>query len=162
MRTEVIDLNETEIEDMLTRNNYGHFACSLYDKPYVVPINFVYEPPFIYVYTTAGMKSQILDMNPQVCLQVEEIVDRGDWRSVVVSGNATRIIDPIERERIFKMIIKANPTLTPAMSIRWADNWIRENKEVVYRIDPTEKSGRYAQKLLVGAAFARPGSKMAS
>ena len=154
MRTEVLDLNEREIDDMLCRNNYGHFGCTLNDKPYVVPINFVYEMPFIYVYTTAGMKSQILDMNPQVCLQVEEIVDRSDWRSLVVQGNATRIIDPIERERIFKMILETNPTLTPAMSIRWTDNWIRENKEVVYRIDPTEKSGRYAQKLDVAATVA--------
>ena len=162
MRTEILDLNQPEIEDMLRRNNYGHFACSLYDKPYVVPINFVYEPPFIFVYTTVGMKSQILDMNPQVCLQVEEIVDRGDWRSVIVHGNATRIIDPVERERIFKLILETNPTLMPAMGIRWTDNWIRENKEVVYRIDPTETSGRYAQKLHVGAAIARPGSKLAS
>ena len=158
MRTEVLDLNERDIEDILRRNNFGHFGCTLNDKPYVVPINFVYEMPFIYMYTTAGMKSQILDMNPQVCLQIEEIVDRGDWRSVIINGNATRIIDPVERERIFKMILETNPTLTPAMSIRWTDNWIRENKEVVYRIDPTEKSGRYAQKLEVAATFARPGS----
>ena len=103
MRTEVLDLNEHEIEDMLRRNNYGHLACSLNDKPYVVPMNFAYEMPFIFVYTTAGMKSEILDMNPQICLQVEELVDRSDWRSVIVHGNATRIIDPKERERIFAL-----------------------------------------------------------
>ena len=144
MRTEVLDLNEREVEDMLRRNNFCHFACTLNDKPYVVPMNFAYEMPFIFVYTTAGMKSKILDMNPQVCLQVEEIVDRSDWRSLIVHGNAVRIIDPVERERIFKLILETNPTLMPAMSIRWTDNWIRENKEVVYRIDPTEKSGRSA------------------
>lgn len=155
MRTEVLDLNNLEIEDMLRRNNYGHFACSLNDKPYVVPINFVYEMPFIFVYTTVGMKSQILDMNPQVCLQVEEIVSRGDWRSVIINGNATRIIDPVERERIFKLILDSNPTLMPAMSIRWTNNWIRENKEVVYRIDPIEMTGRCAQSLEVAATFAQ-------
>ena len=155
MRTELLNLNEHEIEDMLVRNNYGHFGCTLNDKPYVVPINFVYEMPFIYVYTTAGMKSQILDVNPQVCLQVEEIVDASDWRSVVVNGTATKIIDPVERERIMRLILKTNPTLTPAMGIRWVDDWIRENKEVVYRIDPNEMSGRYAQKLHVEATFAQ-------
>ncbi|HKP68621.1 MAG TPA: pyridoxamine 5'-phosphate oxidase family protein [Pyrinomonadaceae bacterium] len=154
MRTEILDLNEREIDDMLRRNNFGHFGCSLNEKPYVVPINFVYKMPFIYLYTTAGMKSQILDMNPQVCLQVEEVVNPGDWRSVVIHGNATRIIDPVERERILKMIVEANPTLTPAMGIRWTDNWIRENKEVVYRIDPSEKSGRFAQKVDVAANVA--------
>ena len=162
MRTEVLDLNEGEIEAMLTRNNYGHFGCTLNDKPYVVPINFVYEMPFIYVYTTAGMKSQMLDMNPQVCLQIEEIVDRSDWRSVIIQGNATKIIDPVERERVFKLILETNPTLTPAMSIRWTENWIRENKEVVYRIDPTEKSGRYAMKLHVAATAARPKSTLSN
>ena len=158
MRTEVLDLNEHEIEDMLRRNNYGHLACSLNDKPYVVPMNFAYEMPFIFVYTTAGMKSEILYMNPQICLQVEELVDRSDWRSVIVYGNATRIIDPKERERIFALILESNPTLMPAMSIRWTDNWIRENKEVVYRIDPTEMSGRAAQKVNIAVTFAQPTS----
>ena len=85
-----------------------------------------------------------------------EIVDRGDWRSIVIHGNATRIIDPVERERILKLILESNPTLMPAMGIRWTNDWIRENKEVVYRIDPTEKSGRYAQKVDVAVAGAQP------
>ena len=46
----------------------------------------------------------------------------------------------------------------PAMSIRWTDNWIRENKEVVYRIDPTEMSGRAAQKVNIAVTFAQPTS----
>ena len=158
MRTEVVDLNEREIEDMLCRTHYGHLACSLDDKPYVVPTNFAYDMPFIFMYTTAGMKSRILDMNPRVCLQIEEVVNSSDWRSIIINGDATKIIDPVERERILRLILKTNPTLTPAMSIRWVNNWIRENKEVVYRIDPIEITGRYAQGLKVQATFARSSS----
>ena len=47
-----------------------------------------------------------------------------------------------ERDRALELILKVNPTLTPAVSIRWMDSWIRENIEVVYRLTPVEITGR--------------------
>ncbi|MBK9766330.1 MAG: hypothetical protein IPP63_04580 [Chloracidobacterium sp.] len=52
--------------------------------------------------------------------------------------------DHVERERILALIAEINPTLTPAVSIHWMDNWIRENIEVIYRIVPLEMNGRRA------------------
>ena len=39
-------------------------------------------------------------------------------------------------------VLKVNPSLTPAVSIHWMDNWVRENIEVIYRIVPVDMSGR--------------------
>jgi len=159
---EVLQMTDNESKEVLARVGFGHLGCARNDRPYVVPIHFVYDNLKIYIYTTEGMKTDILRDNPQVCLQVEEVVDNGDWRSVIVNGEAKRVTDRDEREKAIKLIRAVNPTLTPAISIRWMDNWVRENIEVVYRIRPTTITGRSTVKVKISAAFAQPGDKQRS
>lgn len=141
---EVSELSNDEILEILKRVIYGHLACSRNDEPYVVPIHFVSGEGEIFIYTTEGKKSEIIDANQRVCLQAEEVTDNQHWQSVIVDGVAERINEPFERERVMKLIVAVNPTLTPALSIHWMDNWVRENIEIVYRIKPTITSGRRA------------------
>jgi nitroimidazol reductase NimA-like FMN-containing flavoprotein (pyridoxamine 5'-phosphate oxidase superfamily) len=157
--TEVEEMQNTESEDVLQRVGYGHLACSLNDQPYIVPVHYFYDKPDIYIYTTEGMKTEIIKTNPRICLQVEEVVDKGDWRSVIVTGDAEQIIDRNEREDAIKMILSTNPTLSPAISIRWVNNWVRENIEVVYRITPETITGRSSLKVQTKAASAQPANK---
>ena len=159
---EVEEMQNNEIEEVLQRICYGHFACSRNNQPYVVPINYAYDKPNIYFYTTEGKKTEIIRANPQVCLQVEEVVNNGDWRSVIVTGEAEQIVDRNEREEVLKMILATNPTLTPAISIRWMDNWVRENVEAVYRIKPSMVTGRSSVNVKTNAAFAQSGDKRKS
>lgn len=159
---EVQEMTNNEIEEVLGRVGYGHLACARDNRPYVVPVHYAYDKPNIYIYTTEGMKTDIIKANPQVCLQVEETVDNGNWRSVIVNGDAEQIADLKEREEILKLILATNPTLTPAISIRWMDNWVRENREVVYRIKPDLVTGRSSVKVKISAAFAHPGIKRKS
>ncbi len=141
---EVEELSDAQIGELLKRVVYGHLACCDENVPYVVPVHFAYDDGEIVIYTTEGKKSEIIDKNPRVCLQAEEIIDNQHWQSVIVDGTARRIEDEAEREAALKLIIAVNPTLTPAVSIHWLDNWIRENIEVVYRVKPSHKSGREA------------------
>ena len=152
---EVQELVNNEIEEVLARVGYGHLACARDNRPYIVPIHYAYDRPDIYIYTTEGLKTEVISANPHVCLQVEEVVDNEDWRSVIVNGDAEQITDRIEREEIVKVICSTNPALTPAISIRWMDNWIRENVEVVYRIKPYTMAGRSTVKVKINAAFAQ-------
>jgi len=159
---EVQEMTNSEIDDVLARIGYGHLACARNNRPYVVPIHYVYDKLKIYIYTTDGKKTDIIRDNPQVCLQVEEVVDNGDWRSVIINGEAERVTDRGEREKAVKLIRSSNPSLTPAISIRWMDNWVRENIEVVFRIRPTNITGRSTAKVKIRAAFAQPGDKQRS
>lgn len=139
---EIVDLGNDEIHDLLERVNFGHLGLCRKDRPYVVPIYFAYGRPGIYFYTTEGLKTEIIDENPTVCLQVEEITDREHWQSVIITGNAERLETAIEIEYAMKLIKAINPKLVPAWSIRWLDDWVRSNVEVVYRISPETTSGR--------------------
>ncbi len=154
---EVHEMSGAEIEEMLGRIGYGHLACARNNQPYVVPIHYVYEKPDILVYTTEGLKTEIIDENPQICLQLEELVDDTDWQSVVINGEAERLVDREKKEDVLKKVLSRNPTLTPAISIRWVNDWIRENKEVIFRIKPTTMTGRSAVKVRISAAVVQPG-----
>lgn len=60
----------------------------------------------------------------------------------MVTGEAVKLRNKTEREHALEFILAANPTLTPALSIRWMDSWVRENVEVIYRITPRMITGR--------------------
>ncbi len=139
---EVADLSNTEITEILARVGYGHLACCLEDRPYVVPIHYGFRSGRIYIYTTEGKKSDIIAKNRYVCLQVEDVRDNRHWKSVIIDGEAVRLSPGEERDEALSAVVAVNPTLTPAVSIRWMDQWVRENVEVLYRIDIVAMSGR--------------------
>lgn len=154
---QVEEMRDSETEGLLGRVNYGHLACARDNQPYVVPIHYAYDRPNIYVYTTEGMKAEIIRDNPKICLQVEDVVDNTNWQSVIVMGEAEQITSLKEREDIVQLIRTTNPTLTPAISIRWMDAWIRENVEVIFRITPVSVTGRSGSTIKArGAAAVRP------
>lgn len=156
---EVEEMRKADIEKVLETIRFGHLACSVDDVPYIVPIHYAYQKPDFFIYTTEGKKVEMIRENPKVCLQIEDIADGTDWKSVIVTGEAEQITDFREREKVVELIKESNPTLTPAISIRWMDNWIRENREVVYRIKPMTITGRSSLKVVVKAAYAQPAFK---
>jgi len=139
---EIEQMHKDEMEELLARLNYGHLACSNDDVPYVVPVHFAYDAPSVYIYTTEGKKAEMIRKNPRVCLQAEEVQDRRNWKSVIINGEAHQVMDADERQRAIDLITQINPTLTPAVSIRWMDSWVRENVEVILKITPEYKTGR--------------------
>jgi len=143
---EIKDMTFGEIEGLLDRVRYGHLGCAQNNHPYVVPIHFAYDDRTIYIYTTEGKKSEMIDANSEICLQVEEVIDDENWSSVVVVGDAEKLTDTDEREKALAAITAVNPSLTPALSYRWVDKWVREQKdtEVIYRIERKTITGRRA------------------
>jgi uncharacterized protein len=154
---EILDMHEAEIRDFLGRMSYGHFACSRHDQPYVVPTYFAFDGADIFLYTTEGLKSQMIADNPKVCLQVEEIVEGGAWQSVVILGEAERIADREKSEAAVELLRSNNPTLLPALAIKWSKDWIRSNVEAVYRIKMESLTGRFTSEIRIASAAAQPG-----
>jgi nitroimidazol reductase NimA-like FMN-containing flavoprotein (pyridoxamine 5'-phosphate oxidase superfamily) len=88
------------------------------------------------------MKTQFIAANPKVCLQVEEVADSTHWRSVMVIGEAVRLVNSEEMERAMKLITERNPLLTPAISATQLDTWGRAVDIALYRITPALIDGR--------------------
>ena len=139
---EVGEMDMPEVHALLERAAYGHLGCARDNRPYVVPIHYAYEDHGIYIFTTEGMKTEFIAANPEVCLQVEEVVDPTNWKSVIATGKAERLTDKEEIEHAMQYITKANPTLTPALNKMWIDPWGRASTVILYRIHPAIGSGR--------------------
>lgn len=138
----VEDMSPAEMHALLQRESFGHLGCARDSRPYVVPMHYAYDGKELYFFTTQGMKTQYIDANPQVCLQVEEIKDSTHWSSVMVIGRATEITNKDETERAMKFITERNPSLTPAISATQLDSMGRAVDIALYRITPEMIDGR--------------------
>ncbi|MGB3300938.1 MAG: pyridoxamine 5'-phosphate oxidase family protein [Phormidesmis sp.] len=143
-------MGSQDIQNLLQQVGHGHLGCAFEGRPYVVPMQYYLEnssgdssqESTIYIFTTEGQKTQYLDANPQVCLQVEDIQDPLHWRSVIVTGRAERLTEPSEIEHVKQLVKARNPTtLSPAISRTWIDSWGRKNTVAIYRIHPSEITG---------------------
>ena len=139
---EIEEMLAKDVREVLARIGYGHLACCEGEEPYVVPIHYAFNGEDVYIYTTEGKKTEILRKNSKICLQAEEIGSNESWISVMVFGEAAQLVDEDKRQEALDLILKGNPRLTPAISIRWMDSWVRENVEVIYRIRVRSLSGR--------------------
>jgi len=138
----VEDMAPAEMQALLQRTSFGHLGCARDGRPYVLPMHYAYDGKDLYFFTTQGMKTQYIEANPQVCLQVEEVTDSTHWRSVMVSGKAEHITGKEEMQEAMKLITERNPSLTPAISATQVDTWGRAVDIAIFRITPEIIDGR--------------------
>ena len=72
--------------DFLAGNHFGRLGCAHQSQPYITPIHFAYQDPWIYSFSTIGRKIEWLRANPLACIEVDKIVSPQEWTSVVVFG----------------------------------------------------------------------------
>lgn len=143
---EIEEMSGSEASSVLQRVGYGHLGCARENQPYVIPVHYIYDPPSLYIYTTRGMKTEFIASNPAVCLQVEEVRDAHNWRSVIVMGRAGLLTDSAEREKANNLIALINPSHAPAISKTAIGASVRQNMVEIYRIDPQIMSGRKTRR----------------
>ena len=90
----IIAISQHECSELLKRLYLGRLGCALDNQPHIVPVYFSYEPDSIYIFSTLGKKIEWMRQNPKVCLQADEIVDRSDWLSVIVTGKFVELSGP--------------------------------------------------------------------
>ena len=138
----VEDMSPAEMHALLQRESFGHLGCTGDGRPYVVPMNYAYDGKELFFFTTQGMKTQFIDANPKVCLQVEEVKDSSHWRSVMVIGKAVKLTKTEDTQHAMKIITERNPSLTPAISATQLDSLGRAVDIALYRITPEIIDGR--------------------
>jgi uncharacterized protein len=95
------ELNHAECSAVLQRNSSGRLGYARFDQPFIVPIQFSFDPErnCIYAFSTIGEKVNCMRRNPKVCLEVDEIADKNHWTSVLVVGRYGEIHrDPREAD----------------------------------------------------------------
>ncbi len=85
----------------------AHLGLVSDGKPYVTAMSFVFDDDRILFRTQPGRKLQAIEESPAVCIEAcsfDEVT--GDWRSVIVNGNAAETIDPIVGERVVTLLLE--------------------------------------------------------
>ena len=128
-----------EIEATLGRVGTGRIACSLNDRPYVVPISYVYADGSIYAFSALGRKVRVMREQPLVCFEVEEIDGPTSWRSVIVEGRYEELADEAERQDALKRLANGSGSLVPRIPEA-------SSGAVVFRLRPETMSGRFESR----------------
>ena len=104
------ELTREACNAILLESRLGRLACVSDNRPYVVPISFVFADNHIYSFSMIGQKVEWMRKNPQVCLQVDDFQQRREWSSVVVHGAYEELQDRIgskrEREHAWSLLSK--------------------------------------------------------
>jgi nitroimidazol reductase NimA-like FMN-containing flavoprotein (pyridoxamine 5'-phosphate oxidase superfamily) len=80
------EMSERECLNALAGARLGRLACTHENQPYVVPMYFVYEEPYLYGFTTPGLKVEWMRSNPLVCVELDAVEDPKQWMSIIMFG----------------------------------------------------------------------------
>jgi nitroimidazol reductase NimA-like FMN-containing flavoprotein (pyridoxamine 5'-phosphate oxidase superfamily) len=143
------ELNEMEIKNILSSQVVGRLACCHGKQPYIVPLTYTYDGEYIYGQTNEGSKLKILRKNPNICFEVDVMLDMKNWKSVLVYGKFEELDDKASAEarhilfdRVFPLLtsdtIHAHEHETTAL----VDDSNRV-KYVMYKINIQKMTGRF-------------------
>lgn len=143
-------LTPSECDAVLARTTLGRLGCARDNQPYIVPISFYYAAAerCLYSFATVGQKIEWMRANPKVCIEVDDVIDRLNWASVLVVGRYEEIANHEsmagERQRA-RELLEERPTWWLPAAARLA-NGTERDISVFYRVQIYEITGRRAQK----------------
>ena len=140
------ELTTAECYDVLKRSSIARLGCARDNQPYVVPVHVYFDGDFLYSFATLGQKIEWMRENPRVCVQVDEIVDRTQWVTVIALGRYEELLhmpsQEADRERAKELFQSAPDWWQPA-----AANPRRELRmAMIYRIHIDSVTGRLAER----------------
>lgn len=146
----VHNLTQAECREVLARVSHGRLACVRGHQPYIVPVAIYHDPDedFIYGFSTLGQKIRWMRANPRVCIEVEEIVTRTQWTTVVAFGRYQEIpragVGAALRRRAGELLAKQSEWWLPGAAKLVASD--EHGVSILYRIRIRRMTGRRAQK----------------
>ncbi|MGB6985971.1 MAG: pyridoxamine 5'-phosphate oxidase family protein [Candidatus Aquilonibacter sp.] len=115
--------------------------------PCIVPITYAYDGRSFYGYSLLGAKIENMGVHPNVCIEVDHVVNAADWRSVMARGT----FEPLEGSAATEAVERISDRLrtvaaaTEAPVTAWRTFVARTGGDgIAYRIRVTEKQGRYS------------------
>jgi uncharacterized protein len=145
-------LNEQQMNNLLSSQVVGRLACTDSLQPYLVPVTYAFDGNCIYGQTNEGMKLDLLRKNPNVCFEVDIMTNMDNWQSVIVRGKFEELTET-EAEK-GRVILKncVFPMMTSDMidgeqhEVEATLDDSKPMKHVIYRILIDEKTGRFEKR----------------
>jgi nitroimidazol reductase NimA-like FMN-containing flavoprotein (pyridoxamine 5'-phosphate oxidase superfamily) len=139
-----------EIEAVLSKEVLGRIGCIADERPYIVPVAYVYDGEFddVYIHSAEGMKLEAMRANPEVCFEVEQICDMANWRTVIARAHFEELWKDDEEERAIGLLASrlAPLDVSESANVPRREDAHRQHgitRPVLYRLHLIEKTGRY-------------------
>lgn len=148
------ELDQEHIELLLRTQIVGRLGCYADQKVYVVPISYAYHDGYLYGHTNDGMKLKMVRKNPNVCVEVDDVKNYENWRSVIAWGKFEELSGHQAAEAISILVgrLAASLAVDKDIANKNVDMGDIQNamkmdarKGVIYRIVLSEKTGRYEE-----------------
>jgi len=146
------DLDNAEIESILHDNVLGRIGCHSNNTTYIVPISYAYDGEFIYALTQEGLKVNIMRENHEVCFEVEDITDMGNWKTIICWGEYEELTEMKERRHALELLNDRQLPHVTSATTKISSSWpfrpdnIESIPGVVFRIRISKKTGKYEKQ----------------
>ena len=138
------DLDAAQCEDLLRSEVIARIGCLSDGRVYVVPVTYVYDGTYVYGHAMDGAKLRAMRANPHVCVEVEQVDDLSNWRSVIAWGTFEECDGPDWDAGFAMLAERIMPLLTlPANQPPPDLSALRDGS--VYRIRVQHMTGRFEE-----------------
>ena len=143
------NLSEIEIDKLLKNEVVGRIGCSLDGKVYIVPISYAFEGNSIYAHTFEGLKVDAMRKNPEVCFEVDDIKNMGNWQSVIAWGTYEEIVDKEECKAALQLLLNRHLPVISSITTHLGKNWPFTSNDldniegIIFRIKLSTRTGKY-------------------
>jgi uncharacterized protein len=142
------ELNVKEIESLLHEEIFARIGyADRRHKVWVVPFTYAYDGDSVYGYSLLGSKIEGMYVNPDVCVEVDRILDNADWWSVVARGRFEPLTGDSAVEAVKRISARLRTVSRAEAAVELAEHTYvaREGGPgIAFRIRLTEKHGRCA------------------
>lgn len=145
-------LNQIQINNILSSQVLGRIACTDSVHPYIVPVTYAFDGECIYGQTNEGSKLEIMRKNPNVCFEVDMMFDMRNWQSVLVHGSFEELEkDDAEKARttlftrIYPLTTSSTVHTHEHEQLEGIDDGTRI-KTVMYKINIIKMTGRFERE----------------
>ena len=135
-------LDRDQIDRVLHAEVVGRIGVHAEGRTYVVPVSYVYDGDAVYVHSRDGLKVRLLRSSDQVCFEVEQIRDLGNWQSVVAWGKYEELTGDLATAGANLLASRLEP-LAASETAGPAGPAPEGQPGIVFRVRLTERSGRF-------------------
>jgi len=144
----IANLTESQIDELLHKEVVGRIGCYANDMVYVVPISYAYDGKNIYAHTYEGMKMEVMRKNPNVCFQVDDYKNMGNWKSAIAWGKFEEINKGEKRISALKLLLNRPLPVVSSITTHLGKSWpfyyddLKTIDGIVFRIVLTKRTGK--------------------
>lgn len=151
MKTIFGTLGSDECLKLLSQNYIGRLAFISGATPYITPITYYYDAQekCVLSYSSEGHKVKAMRKSGSVALQIDEIHNIQDWRSVLVHGNYEELKGSTAKFYLHKFALGVQETIAekegsgPKFISDFSSRLTQKSIPIVYRIIINDISGKF-------------------